>query len=163
MLDPKPGRTGRKPSRILSKTRLEHAWRSSRDATSNPGAAGVDPERADGFKFNLNFNLRKVADHLAKGEYGFQKLKAFFIPKANSAKLRVIWIPTVRDRLVRRAIINYLYSNSRIPVRHPFLSDLSKHPDHATPLMPQSIFAADLSGALRPTLKRSSIEFLVIT
>jgi retron-type reverse transcriptase len=43
-------------------------------------------------------------------------LRAVFIPKPDSAKERVICIPTVRDRLVQRVIVRYITSKRKFPI-----------------------------------------------
>jgi hypothetical protein len=53
---------------------------------------------------------------LRDGTYGPSRLKAVFIPKPNSDKERMICIPTVRDRVVQRAIVDYLVVNKKFPI-----------------------------------------------
>jgi RNA-directed DNA polymerase len=43
-------------------------------------------------------------------------LRPAFVEKPNSNKERVICIPTVRDRIVQRAIVNYLASSKKLPI-----------------------------------------------
>src|SRR5947199_9511926 len=47
------------------------------------------------------------------------RLRPVFIRKLNSDKERVICIPTVRDRVVQRAIVHYLDSSKRLPIYNP--------------------------------------------
>jgi hypothetical protein len=42
------------------------------------------------------------------------------IPKPNSTKERLICIPIVRDRIVQRAIANYLVQNEKLPIENEF-------------------------------------------
>src|ERR1700722_2434998 len=120
MLAPQPGRTGRspKPVRMLSKTALFNAWKSSRDSSSNPGRPGTDKESARQFGAKLDSNLDHIVHQLREGRYAFSKLHVVFIPKQNSDTERVICIPTVRDRLVQRAIGEYLTSRSVFPINN---------------------------------------------
>jgi RNA-directed DNA polymerase len=53
---------------------------------------------------------------LRDGTYGPSRLKAVFIPKPNSDKERLICIPTVRDRVVQRAVVDYLVTNKKLPI-----------------------------------------------
>jgi RNA-directed DNA polymerase len=118
MLEPKPvGSALRpKPLKILSKINLRHAWDLSRDSTSDAGGAGVDNVTAKQFASNLDANLDDIAKRLHEGKYSFSRLRPAFIRKPNSDKERVICIPTVRDRIVQKAIVNYLTSSEKLPV-----------------------------------------------
>jgi RNA-directed DNA polymerase len=120
MLAPQPGRTGRapRPVKILSKTALLNAWRSSRDSSPNAGRPGSDNVSARQFGAKLDANLDHIVHQLREGRYGFSKLHVVFIPKPKSDTERVICIPTVRDRLVQRAIGEYLTSRSVFPIEN---------------------------------------------
>jgi RNA-directed DNA polymerase len=96
------------PTRILSKAALRDAWQSSRDSTPNPGAHGSDMISARSFAANLDANLTALANDLKLGEFNFSKLRPIPIPKPSSDKERLICVPTVRDRLVQRALAKYL-------------------------------------------------------
>lgn len=118
MLAPQPGRTGNapRPTKILSKAALLDAWNASRDSKANAGGPGIDNVSARQFSTKLDSNLNHVARQLREGRYGFSKLRVVFVPKQNSDGERVICIPTVRDRLVQRAIGEYLTSRSIFPI-----------------------------------------------
>lgn len=120
MLEPKPVGSARpsRPLRILSKVRLRHVWNESRDSSKRAGAAGIDSESAKQFAANLDSNLDEVVKRLHGGSYGFSGLRPVFIDKPGSNKERVICIPTVRDRLVQRTIVEYLASSRKIPIRN---------------------------------------------
>ena len=91
-------------------------WAESRDSTTRPGRPGIDKEAARQFGSNLDSNLDHIARQLGNGTYGFSKLRVVFVPKPDSDKERVICIPTVRDRLVQRAIGEYITSRSLFPI-----------------------------------------------
>ncbi len=118
VLDPRPAgiEAFPRPSKILSKNNLLKAWGQSRDSTRHPAAAGIDAETAAHFAANLDFNLTEIGKRLRSGTYGFSRLRAVFIPKPNSTKDRVICVPTVRDRIVQRAIIQYLVASKKLPI-----------------------------------------------
>jgi RNA-directed DNA polymerase len=120
MLAPRPGRTGNapRPTKILSKTALFKAWKASRDSTAKPGRPGIDNETAQKFGAKLDNNLSNIVRQLGEGRYGFSKLRVVFIPKQDSDKERVICVPTVRDRLVQRAIVEYVTSRSIFPINN---------------------------------------------
>lgn len=118
MLVPQPGQTVTfpKPIKIISKTALSQAWKNSRDATRNCGRPGVDAVTALQFAAKLDSNLSEIARCLKQGKFGFSKLRAVFIPKQNSDKERMICIPTVRDRLIQRVIVEYITSKKLFPI-----------------------------------------------
>src|SRR5262245_46140949 len=118
MLAPQPERTSRapKPTRILSKQALFAAWKGSRDSTSRAGRPGTDRIAAHQFGANLDSNLDEIVRRVRRGEYGFSTLRVVFVPKQNSDKERVICIPTIKDRLVQRAIGEHIISKRIFPV-----------------------------------------------
>ena|SRR5258708_6667198 len=105
-----------RPSKILSKDNLFHAWNSSRDSKARAGGPGIDNESAKQFAANLDANLGEVRRRLLAGTYGFSRLRPVFIPKPNSTKDRVICIPTIRDRIVQRTIVRYLELSKKFPI-----------------------------------------------
>jgi RNA-directed DNA polymerase len=117
-----PGRTGPfpKPIKILSKKNLFAAWKDSRDATSDPGRPGLDGLTAEQFALRVDERLATLSSELRTGRYYPSRLKAVFIPKPNSAKERLICIPVIRDRIVQRAIANYLILKDRFPIENEF-------------------------------------------
>jgi RNA-directed DNA polymerase len=118
MFEPKPVGSASKPKplKILSKDNLLDAWSSSRDSASKPGAVGIDNETAKRFASNSDTNIEEIKKRLHNGTYGFSRLRPFFALKHGSTKERVICIPTVRDRIVQRAIVNYFAVSKSLPV-----------------------------------------------
>jgi group II intron reverse transcriptase/maturase len=102
----------------LSKTALRAAWDKSRDATTRAGRPGIDDITASQFSAKLDARLDDIVRCLLEGRYGFSKLRAVFVPKEDSDKERVICIPTVRDRLVQRAIAEHLTSAEAFPINN---------------------------------------------
>ena len=105
---------GPAPKIILSKKRLHETWSASRDAGSKPAAAGIDRQSATSFAQNLNSNITRLHQELMAGDFHFSRLKPAVIPKDNG-KFRVICVPTVKDRLVQRAIANWLIDTKKFP------------------------------------------------
>ena len=105
---------GPTPRIILSQKRLHKAWSSSRDAGPRPASAGIDRRSAASFAQDLSANISRVHRELMAGEFRFSRLKPAIIPKGNE-KFRVICVPTVRDRLVQRAIANWLIETKKFP------------------------------------------------
>ena len=127
MLDPSPERTdidylqaGRRafarPVKLLSKAKLRNAWQKSRDATIKAGRPGIDGVSAQQFAAKLDTNLQTLTKTLRDGTYGPSRLRAVLIPKPNSEKFRLICIPTIRDRIVQRTIVDYLVENKKFPI-----------------------------------------------
>lgn len=103
----------RRPTRHFTVAALKRAWTSGRDATRDPGVAGIDGVAARQFAQNLDNNLHKLSHALVAGSYRFSGLRPFFPPK-KSGGYRVICVPTVSDRLVQRAIAEPLVANDRL-------------------------------------------------
>ncbi|MCS3928103.1 group II intron reverse transcriptase/maturase [Bradyrhizobium elkanii] len=124
LLDPMPVRTESeqfpKPTRILSKANLFAAWRGSRDSTSDPGRPGIDGITAEQFALRIDERLATLAADLRSGKYHPSRLKPVFIPKPNSDKDRLICIPVIRDRVVQKAIVNYLVTKDKLPIENEF-------------------------------------------
>jgi retron-type reverse transcriptase len=127
LLDPSPERTGilslqesrqafARPVKLLSKAKLRNAWQKSRDATIKAGRPGIDGVSAQQFAAKLDTHLQTLTKTLRNGTYGPSRLRAVLIPKPNSEKFRLICIPTIRDRIVQRTIVNYLVENKKFPI-----------------------------------------------
>src|SRR5947208_2240991 len=105
-LDPRPGRTMQrvKVSRALQKPKLLRAWSTSRDNTPRAGRPGIDGVTALQFATRLDANITTLAKSIRQGQHGPSPLKGVPIPKAYSTEKRLICIPTIRDRIVQRAV-----------------------------------------------------------
>lgn len=108
----------RTPRRILSKVALQHAWEKSRDSSSKPGKPGIDREKAADFERHRDENLARIAGAIADGSFRLSPLKAALVPKKNGG-YRVICVPTIRDRLVQRAVGWHLTRSDRLGVISP--------------------------------------------
>jgi RNA-directed DNA polymerase len=127
LLDPSPERTDMislqasrrafaRPVKLLSKAKLRNAWQKSRDNTIKAGRPGIDGVSAQHFAARLDTNLQTLTETLRNGTYGPSRLRAVLIPKPNSEKFRLICIPTIRDRIVQRTIVDYLVENKKFPI-----------------------------------------------
>ncbi|MEW6712941.1 MAG: group II intron reverse transcriptase/maturase, partial [Candidatus Riflebacteria bacterium] len=67
-------------------------------------AAGVDHQTFESFETNLEGNIEKLSKLLKEGRYEPQPVKRIFIPKPGSKDKRPLGIPTIRDRIVQRAL-----------------------------------------------------------
>jgi RNA-directed DNA polymerase len=102
------------PNKILSRKRLIETWNKSRDASSKPAKPGIDGQTASNFGLKLDGNIAQIRAELASGKFHFRDLKPVTLVKDNG-KLRIICVPTVRDRLVQKAIVTWLVGTKRIP------------------------------------------------
>lgn len=75
---------------------------------SNDGAAGVDHVSIDGFAKQLAPNLKRLHETLLNGSYCPQDIRRVEIPKPGSKEIRLLGIPTVRDRVVQTALRNVI-------------------------------------------------------
>lgn len=106
-----------RPLRILSKSSLLSAWKTSRDSSPKSGAAGVDGQSAKAFASNLDHHLSVLALQLKRGDFGFGPLRPKLIHKADGVRLRLICVPNVRDRLVQRTIAENIYNRDKFGKR----------------------------------------------
>jgi RNA-directed DNA polymerase len=72
------------------------------------GAAGVDHVTVEQFHLHAEANLRILGEQLRLGTFQPQAIRRVYIPKPGSTEQRALGIPTVRDRVVQRAIVHVL-------------------------------------------------------
>lgn len=101
-----------RPLKIASTKNLHEIWIHSRDARRGR-AAGVDGITPIRFREKLSENLKDINHELIHGTYKFGPLRPIAIPK-NDGKSRIICVPTVRDRLVQRLLVEYLIRNNKL-------------------------------------------------
>lgn len=107
-----------RPSRIITPAVLLQAWQESRDSSAKPGAKGIDGLTGRQFNENRELQFSRIIEDIKRGSYSFSDLRPFFIPK-KSGKLRVICVPTVKDRLVQRVMIEALTRKDRFHLLNP--------------------------------------------
>jgi len=97
--------------KVATFPKLERAWRNihSRARAASRNTRGVDGVSLNDFAIDPKPRLRTLARDLASGEYEFAPLRPHLIPKTNG-KDRLICVPTVGDRIVQRALLNFLTS-----------------------------------------------------
>jgi RNA-directed DNA polymerase len=110
-----PGGTGmvhRLPN-ALSVTSLKGIWASCRDkAASTAGGPGIDRITAAVFASRLDQEIRSIRASIQQDQYQFRSLRPAIVPKKDGSN-RIIAVPIVRDRLLQRAILKHLESDSR--------------------------------------------------
>jgi RNA-directed DNA polymerase len=83
-------------------------WKEQKHKRSAPGVDGFTPRQ---FNDDLKRNLRLLRADLYEG-YIYSSLRGIPVPKKDPAKKRLICIPTVRDRLVQRALLRVIESKA---------------------------------------------------
>ena len=75
---------------------------------ANRGAAGVDHVTVEAFLGHADKNQRELREQLRQGNYRPQASRRVWIDKPGSTEKRPLGIPTVRDRVVQKAVVHVL-------------------------------------------------------
>lgn len=96
--------------KALSTEALIKAWKHLYSKTSkrSKDTVGIDGISINDFEIHHKANIAKLARELHNNEFRFKPLYPHFIPKPHSEKFRLICVPTVEDRIVQRALVNFL-------------------------------------------------------
>lgn len=96
--------------KALSTEALLKAWKLLYSKTSkrSKDTVGIDGVSINDYEIHHKANIAKLARELHNGEFRFKSLNPHFIPKPHSEKFRLICVPTVEDRIVQRALVNFL-------------------------------------------------------
>jgi len=105
---------GEPPKRFPNRELLLDVFLGSRDSTKTPAVPGADGVTADQFRAKLQQNIDRLYTDLRHRRFHFSKLRPIPIPKLNG-QFRVICVPTVKDRLVQRSIIDWLVARGKFP------------------------------------------------
>lgn len=89
---------------LLQKENLRSSFEHIKD---NSDCIGVDGVTTEAFELNLDENLDKLSNEIRNGNYKSGELLGIIIPKKES-KIRALAIPTVRDRVLQRAVTQVL-------------------------------------------------------
>jgi hypothetical protein len=118
---------------------LYQAWRKVR---ANRGAPGVDAISLQAFQQNLQPNLSELARNLLNKTYEPLPARYVNVPKSNG-KDRELAIPTVRDRVAQRAVLDHIE-----PLFEPHLLDCSYafRPGRSVEMAIQRIIVARAQG-----------------
>lgn len=82
---------------------------SARKVTGKDGAAGVDGQTCEAFEEHLIVETRRLAEQLRGSTYRPKAVRRVQIPKPGRPnESRPLGIPTVRDRVVQRAVLNVI-------------------------------------------------------
>jgi RNA-directed DNA polymerase len=107
-------------SDIASYHALDAAWRSlfRRSRPYSRNTRGVDGLSINDFAVDPKPHLRRLALELSRGVFTFSLLRAHLIPKP-SGKHRLICVPTVRDRVVQRTLLEFLTTKYQNQLANP--------------------------------------------
>lgn len=96
--------------RLRSLGNLRAVWKEywPRAKDSGPGVDGITPKMFDD---NLSRNLNLLRTELSDG-YDYFLLRGVTVPKKDPTRKRVICVPTVRDRVVQRAVLRVIEANA---------------------------------------------------
>jgi RNA-directed DNA polymerase len=127
--------------RLASRQSLYSAWRKVR---ANRGAAGVDAISIAQFEKNLEPNLTELTRNLLAKSYEPLPARYVSVPKSNG-KLRDLAIPTVRDRVAQRSMLDHVE-----PLFEPHFLDCSFgfRPGRSTEMAIQRIVLARARGLM---------------
>jgi len=111
----------------LSYTAFRQAWAESRDSKSGAvaGAPGVDGVHVARFASELDRQIEDIRRKLRDGTFQFNRLRFAPLLKRSGGH-RIIAIPTVRDRLVQRALLRGLESDNRFNASSPIAYGFTK-------------------------------------
>jgi RNA-directed DNA polymerase len=126
---------------IASIEALYQAWRKVR---ANRGAAGIDAVSLREFERHLQANLSELSRNLLNKTYEPLPVRQVQIPKADG-KQRELAIPTVRDRIAQRAVLDVVE-----PIFEPLFLDCSFafRPSRSVAMAIQRLVVARAQGFL---------------
>lgn len=87
---------------------LKNIFASYEKVHKNKGKHGVDNVSLENYSKNLTHNLNTLHGELKLDEYQPLGIRRVYIPKAGTNELRPLGIPTVRDRIAQRALLNVI-------------------------------------------------------
>ncbi|QCP48433.1 RNA-directed DNA polymerase [Trinickia violacea] len=96
-------------STVFSQGALRDAWRYLLSATSRQSrnTVGVDDVSINDFLSDEKGQLNRLVRDVRQQSFRFSLLRPHLIPKSNG-KDRLICVPTVRDRIVQRALLDFI-------------------------------------------------------
>ncbi len=96
--------------KALSTEALLKAWKHLYSKTSkrSKDTVGIDGISINDYEIHHKANIAKLARELQNEEFRFKSLNPHFVPKPQKGKFRLISVPTVDDRIVQRALVEFL-------------------------------------------------------
>jgi group II intron reverse transcriptase/maturase len=95
--------------RIAAQSQLKKSWNKINSRTRGPKrrVSGVDEKTVDDFSHHADEYIQEIRRDLLSRRYVFSDLLAFSLPKSSGGH-RIINIPTVDDRVVQSALLEFL-------------------------------------------------------
>jgi RNA-directed DNA polymerase len=103
-------------------TTLQAAWRAI--SKRNKLSKGSDNITIKAFSSSLDLNLRAISSEIRAKTYQFSKLRPATVAKPGSEKPRPIQIPTIRDRIIMKALALHIqpsFSKFDLPCSYAFI------------------------------------------
>jgi RNA-directed DNA polymerase len=99
-------------NRLISVANLWDVWKEYRPRAkgSAPGIDGVSPKQFDD---NVKQQIALIRTEVADG-YTFSALRGVSVPKKDPTKFRMICVPTIKDRVVQRALLRVIESKAAV-------------------------------------------------
>ena len=85
-------------------TSEENITKSAEKVIANKGAPGIDNVTTEVYQSNIEHYNKTLLNELKTGTYKPRPVKRVYIPKAGTNEKRPLGIPTVRDRVVQKAL-----------------------------------------------------------
>ena len=95
--------TGTACNRLMTVRNLHETWKNNWQRVKN-STAGVDGITPRQFDEALQANIRSIREDIKQG-YHYSDLRGVRAPKKDPSKFRIICVPTVKDRLVQRVLL----------------------------------------------------------
>lgn len=95
---------------ISSTQSLKAAWTYiyNKSSSRSKNTKDINKESINSFSAKRDSNLKALSERIhSKSGYKYSPLKAVLLPKPNG-KYRVICVPTIQDRIVQRALLDFL-------------------------------------------------------
>ncbi|MFB9290010.1 reverse transcriptase domain-containing protein [Pseudoduganella plicata] len=104
-----PEMTSTAYDQVLSHAKLSSVWKHLYKKTKplSRNTTGIDGQSINDFHLDAKGNLVRLAKDIREKKFSFSSLKPYLVPKP-SGKKRLICVPTVRDRIVQGALVDYL-------------------------------------------------------
>ena len=103
------GIEGGKWFRLIDKVwRQENLAKSLQKVVAKGGSAGIDSQRVSQVAEHREQRIQKLEQELRTNQYRPQAVKRVWIPKPGSQEKRPLGVPTLRDRIVQRAVLQVI-------------------------------------------------------